>query len=199
MTRMPTPRATPSPPPDIPGLAARRIAADILDGVLRRQRPLDEQLDGAGAPSGPRGARRARPRAGAHARRDRAAPARHAAASARLFLERGLPADGAAGRDRAADRRGANPVARRARPRRRRSVGAAGAGRPPAPRAMPAWSTRCCAGSRATASSGSRDLDAAALDTPDWLMQRWIAHYGADTARAIAHRQRARSRRSISP
>src|SRR3977135_4301073 len=30
---------------DPPGLAARRIAADILDGVLRRKRPLDEQLD----------------------------------------------------------------------------------------------------------------------------------------------------------
>src|SRR5262249_53274700 len=29
-------------------------------------------------------------------------------------------------------------------------------------------------------------LDAAALDTPDWLMRRWIAHYGEDTARASA-------------
>src|SRR5262245_66616675 len=28
-----------------PGLATRRIAVDILDGVLRRHRPLDEQLD----------------------------------------------------------------------------------------------------------------------------------------------------------
>src|SRR5687767_5793094 len=28
-----------------PGLAARRAAADILDAVLRRRRPLDEQLD----------------------------------------------------------------------------------------------------------------------------------------------------------
>ena len=32
-----------------PGLAARRIAADILDGVLRRRRPLDEQLDDTAA------------------------------------------------------------------------------------------------------------------------------------------------------
>jgi 16S rRNA (cytosine967-C5)-methyltransferase len=31
---------------DVPGLAVRRIAADILDGVLRRSRPLDELLDG---------------------------------------------------------------------------------------------------------------------------------------------------------
>ena len=30
---------------DPPGLAARRIAVDILDDVLRRHRPLDEQLD----------------------------------------------------------------------------------------------------------------------------------------------------------
>jgi len=30
---------------DPPGFPARRIAAEILDGVLRRRRPLDEQLD----------------------------------------------------------------------------------------------------------------------------------------------------------
>src|SRR5258705_407805 len=30
------------------------------------------------------------------------------------------------------------------------------------------------------------ELDAAALDTPDWLMRRWVAQYGEDTARAIA-------------
>ena len=30
---------------EVPGLAARRVAADILDGVLRRRRPLDEQLE----------------------------------------------------------------------------------------------------------------------------------------------------------
>ena len=34
---------------DVPGLAARRIAADILDAVLRRRRPLDEQLEDKGA------------------------------------------------------------------------------------------------------------------------------------------------------
>ena len=42
---MPTPRAAPQPEPA--GLAARRIAADLLEGVLRRGRPLDPQLDGA--------------------------------------------------------------------------------------------------------------------------------------------------------
>jgi hypothetical protein len=36
----------------VPGLAARRIAADILDGVLHKHRTLDEQLDGAAAHPG---------------------------------------------------------------------------------------------------------------------------------------------------
>src|SRR5499433_2602443 len=36
---------TPTSQRDAAGLAARRIAVDILDGVLRRHRPLDEQLD----------------------------------------------------------------------------------------------------------------------------------------------------------
>ena len=39
------------PQPEVPGLAARRIAADILDGVLRRKLALDEQLSGQGRPS----------------------------------------------------------------------------------------------------------------------------------------------------
>ena len=34
-----------APPAEVPGLAARRIAADILDGVLHKHRTLDEQLD----------------------------------------------------------------------------------------------------------------------------------------------------------
>src|ERR1044072_4206306 len=47
---MPTSRfAVPS---EVPGLAARRIAADILDGVLNTHRTLDGQLDGAGAHPG---------------------------------------------------------------------------------------------------------------------------------------------------
>src|SRR6185312_12413299 len=41
-----------APQPEVPGLAARRIAADILDGVLRRRIALDEQLSGKGAHPG---------------------------------------------------------------------------------------------------------------------------------------------------
>jgi len=37
--------------------------------------------------------------------------------------------------------------------------------------------------------SGLASLDTVRLDTPDWLMQRWIAHYGEPTARAIAAAQ----------
>ena len=78
---------------DAPGLAARRIAADIVDGVLRRSRPLDEQLDGKGA----------HPGLAALSERDRAlvrrivgtvlrrlGTLRHLNAS---LLDRGLPAD----------------------------------------------------------------------------------------------------------
>ena len=32
-------------PPPVPGLTVRRIAADILEGILHRKRPLDEQLE----------------------------------------------------------------------------------------------------------------------------------------------------------
>jgi 16S rRNA (cytosine967-C5)-methyltransferase len=40
-----TPAARRAAPAEVPGLAARRIAADILDNVLRRQRPLDLELE----------------------------------------------------------------------------------------------------------------------------------------------------------
>src|SRR5258706_8810753 len=42
-------------PSEVPGLAARRIAADILDGVLHKRRTLDEQLDGGAAHPGLKG------------------------------------------------------------------------------------------------------------------------------------------------
>ena len=33
-------------PGEVPGLAARRIAVDIVDGVLRHRRTLDDQFGG---------------------------------------------------------------------------------------------------------------------------------------------------------
>src|SRR5712691_4839086 len=71
---------------DAPGFAARRIAADIVDGVLRRARPLDEQLDGKSAHGG----------LAALAERDRALVRRIVGTVLRrlgTLLHRGLPAD----------------------------------------------------------------------------------------------------------
>jgi 16S rRNA (cytosine967-C5)-methyltransferase len=82
-----------SPQPEVPGLAARRIAADILDGVLRRKTPLDDQLSGA----------RAHPGLAALEDRDRALLRRLVATALRrlgtlrrllgTFLDKGFPAD----------------------------------------------------------------------------------------------------------
>ena len=62
-------------PHRFPASRAPHRRVDILDGVLRRRRPLDEQLDGPNSIPACRAAR-ARPRARAQARRDDAAPAR---------------------------------------------------------------------------------------------------------------------------
>src|ERR1700730_17756285 len=85
-------KARPGNPDDTPGLAVRRIAADLVDGVLRRHRALDEQLDGVGA----------NPALAALAERDRALTRALVATVLRrlgtlrhligLLLERGLPA-----------------------------------------------------------------------------------------------------------
>ena len=80
-------------PTEVPGLAARRIAADILDNVLRRHRPLDAELDGA----------EAHPGLAALADRDRALVRKLVATVLRRlgtlrhllrqFLDRGFPKD----------------------------------------------------------------------------------------------------------
>src|SRR5450759_3361125 len=82
-----------SPQPAVPGLAARRIAADILDGVLRRKIALDEQLSGKAAHPGLVGL----------ADRDRALMRRLAATVLRRlgplhhmlggFLDKGIPSE----------------------------------------------------------------------------------------------------------
>jgi 16S rRNA (cytosine967-C5)-methyltransferase len=182
MTRMVTPSAAPSPSPEPAGLAARRIAADILDGVLHRRRPLDEQLD-------------AHPNLAQLEDRDRALARRLVATVLRrlgtlrhllgLFLERGMPA--AAPRVETTlllgavqilwlevpDHAAVDLAVRVARADRR-------AGR---------YAGLVNAVLRRVAQHGSqrlREIDTAALDTPDWLMARWMGNYGPDTARAIA-------------
>src|SRR5216683_3995814 len=165
---------------DPPGLAARRIAADIIEAVLRRRRPLDEQLDD-----------KAHPALAALPDRDRALVRVLVATVLRRLgtlrhllghlLERGLPAD--APRVETAlligaaqilwlevpDHAAVDLAVRLAQSDRR---GAHYAG-------------LVNAVLRRVAREGAQrvaELDTIALDTPDWLMARWLRTYGAETA-----------------
>jgi 16S rRNA (cytosine967-C5)-methyltransferase len=172
-----------SPQPEVPGLAVRRIAADILDGVLLRKTALDEQLSGKTAHPGLPGL----------ADRDRALMRRLTATVLRRLgtlrhvlgglLDKGFPAEaprvqtilliGAAQMlwldvpDHAA----VDLSVRLAQADRRaaRYAGLINA------------VLRRVAQNRAAATGNPGDRD-----TPQWLMERWSKHYGADRARAIA-------------
>jgi 16S rRNA (cytosine967-C5)-methyltransferase len=172
-----------SPQPEVPGLAARKIAADIVDGVLRRRVPLDEQLSGHGAHLG----------LATLADRDRALMRRLTATVLRRlgtlrnalagFLDKGFPDDaprvetillvGAAQilwldvPDHAA----VDLAVRLAQADRR-------AGR---------YAGLVNAVLRRVAQNRAAILAApATYDTPEWLIARWTRAYGADVARAIA-------------
>jgi 16S rRNA (cytosine967-C5)-methyltransferase len=170
--------------PEPPGLPARRLAADILDGVLRRHRPLDELIDLA-----------ANPALAALADRDRAL-VRHLAATVLrrlgtlryilgLFLDRGLPAD--APRAETAlligtaqilwlevpDHAAVDLAVRLVQADRRAAR----------------YAGLVNAVLRRVARDGAKHLagvDTTLLDTPNWLMGRWATTYGTQTARAIA-------------
>jgi 16S rRNA (cytosine967-C5)-methyltransferase len=172
-------------PAEVPGLAARRVAADLLDGVLRRHRPLDEQLDGGEANLGltalPERDRALARKLVATVLR-RLGTLRHLLATA---LERGFPADaprvetilliGAAQifwldvPDHAA----VDLAVRLAQADRRAAR---------YPGLVNAVLRRMARDGR-TALAG---LDMAAVDTPKWLMKRWAAAYGRGKAHAIA-------------
>jgi 16S rRNA (cytosine967-C5)-methyltransferase len=170
---------------DPPGLAARRVAADILDSVLRRGRPLDEQLDG----------KQAQPGLAALADRDRALARRLVATVLRrlgtlrhllgLFLQQGLPAS--APRVETALLIGAAQILWLEVPDHAAvdlSVRLA-----QADRRAGHFSGLVNAVLRRVTKDGAQrlaDVDSVALDTPPWLMARWIRSYGADTAHAIA-------------
>src|SRR5262245_41253609 len=170
---------------DPPGFAARRIAADVLDGVLRRKRPLDEQLDDQAA----------HPDFAALPDRDRAlVRALTTTVVRRLgtlrhllghFLDRGLPAD--APRIETALLLGAAQILWLEVPDHAAvdlSVRLVQADRRAARYAGLANAVlRRIAREGAAVFSG---LDTVALDTPDWLLARWVKSYGAETARAIA-------------
>jgi 16S rRNA (cytosine967-C5)-methyltransferase len=173
------------PPPEPAGLAARRAAADILDGVLRRNRPLDEQLDG----------KQAQPNLTALAGRDRALARRLVATALRrlgtlrhllgLFLPQGLPAG--APRVETALLLGATQILWLEIPDHAAvdlSVRIA-----QADRRAGHYSGLVNAVLRRVAREGKErlaDVDTVALDTPPWLLARWARAYGAETARDIA-------------
>jgi 16S rRNA (cytosine967-C5)-methyltransferase len=172
-------------PSEVPGLAARRIAADILDGVLHKHRTLDEQLDGAAAHPGLKNL----------SDRDRALMRRLVATILRRLgtlghvlsrlLDRGIPTD--APRAQSALLIGAAQILWMDVPDHaavdlsvrlvqsdRRAAKYAGL--------VNAVLRRC-------AREGHPLIDevkSQTLDVPPWLLARWIAHYGETVARDIA-------------
>jgi 16S rRNA (cytosine967-C5)-methyltransferase len=172
-------------PTEVPGLAARRIAADILDGVLHKHRTLDEQLDGAAAHPGLKNL----------SDRDRALMRRLVATILRRLgtlghvlsrlLDRGIPTD--APRAQSALLIGAAQILWMDVPDHaavdlsvrlvqsdRRAAKYAGL--------VNAVLRRC-------AREGQPLIDevkSQTLDVPPWLLARWISHYGEAVARDIA-------------
>jgi 16S rRNA (cytosine967-C5)-methyltransferase len=173
-----------SPQPEVPGLAARRIAADIVDGVLRRRIALDEQLSGKGAHLG----------LAALADRDRALMRRLTATVLRRlgtlrhvlerFLDKGFPAD--APRTETVLLIGAAQILWLDVPDHAAvdlSVRLAQADRRAA-----RYAGLVNAVLRRVAQQREMLLSEpdATRDTPAWLIARWTEAYGEATARAIA-------------
>jgi 16S rRNA (cytosine967-C5)-methyltransferase len=173
------------PPTEVPGLAARRIAADILDGVLHKHRMLDDQLDGAGAHPGLK----------TLSDRDRALMRRLVATILRRLgtlghvlsrlLDRGVPTD--APRAQSALLIGAAQILWMDVPDHAAvdlSVRLVQADRRAAKYAglVNAVLRRCAREGLPLV----EEVRAQMLDLPPWLVARWIAAYGEDTARAMA-------------
>ncbi|MFQ3458449.1 RsmB/NOP family class I SAM-dependent RNA methyltransferase [Bradyrhizobium sp. UFLA01-814] len=172
-------------PAEVPGLAARRIAADILDGVLHKHRTLDDQLDGAGAHPGLKSL----------ADRDRALMRRLVSTILRKLgtlghvlsrlLDRGVPTD--APRAQSALLIGAAQILWMDVPDHaavdlsvrlvqsdRRAAKYAGL--------VNAVLRRC-----AREGQGLIDeIGTQTLDLPQWMLARWNTHYGEATARDMA-------------
>src|SRR5690349_11806087 len=172
-----------SPQPEVPGLAARRIAADILDGVLRRRTALDELLSGKSAHPGLVGL----------AERDRALMRRLVATVLRRlgtlrhlvggFLDKGFPSD--APRAETILLLGAAQILWLEVPDHAAvdlSVRLAQADR----RAGRYAGLVNAVLRRVTQHGATASFDDISRDTPEWLLKRWTKTYRSDTARAIA-------------
>jgi 16S rRNA (cytosine967-C5)-methyltransferase len=168
---------------DAPGLAARRIAAEILEGVLRRHRPLEHELE-EGAAQADFAALPPRDRALVRAL---VATVLRRLGTLRHFLSQWVKLPARAPRLESALLVGAAQIlwldvpdhaavdlAVRLVQADRRSARYAGMAN-----AVLRRFTR--EGAQLLA-----NIDSAALDTPHWLMARWEKNYGATTARAIA-------------
>ena len=173
-----------SPQPEVPGLAARRIAADILDGVLRRRIAFDEMLSG----------KNAHPGLAALAERDRALARRLTATVLRRlgtlrhlvggYLEKGFPND--APRAETILLLGAAQILWLEVPDHAAvdlSVRLAQADRRAARYAGLVNAVLRRVAQNGTAASGG---DIISRDTPEWLLKRWTRTYRGDMARAIA-------------
>ena len=174
--------ARPARPGDVPGLAVRLLAADILDGVLRQRRALDDILESSNPLAALAERDRALVRALVGVVLRRLGTLRHLLA---MFLERGLPAQ--APRVEIALLLGAAQILFLNVPDHAAvdlAVRVAQADR----RAAPFGGLINAVLRRLTREGAARlaALDPSALDAPDWLMARWIATYGDATARAIA-------------
>ena len=167
---------------DVPGLAARRVAADIVEGVLRRRRALDELLDATAELAALEERDRALARALVGTVLRRLGTLRHLL---HPLLERGLPPQ--APRVETALLLGAAQILFLDVPDHAAvdlSVRLAQADRPAA-----RFAGLINAVLRRVARDGAAQLatlNMPALDTPGWLLARWTATYGAETAHAIA-------------
>jgi 16S rRNA (cytosine967-C5)-methyltransferase len=172
-------------PTQAPGFAVRRVAADLVERVLFRGRPLDEQLDGAGA----------HPGLALLTERDRALVRRIVATVLRRLgtlrhliaqcLERGLPPNSP--RVESALLVGAAQILFLDVPDHAAvdlSVRLA-----QADQRSSRFAGLVNAVLRRIARSAGEILasrDPVALDTPAWLLARWERHYGKTVASAIA-------------
>jgi len=167
---------------EAPGFAVRRLAADMLDGVLRRRRALDELLDSTSEFARLPERDRALVRVLVGTVLRRLGTLRHLVES---FLDRGLPAQ--TPRVETALLLGAAQIVFLNVPDHaavdlsvrlvqadRRAAGFSGLINAVLRRLTREGAARLAA------------LDTSTLDTPDWLMTRWTAAYGATTAAAIA-------------
>ena len=171
---------------DVPGLPVRLLAADIIDGVLHRHRALDEILESSNALTALTERDRALVRALVGIVLRRLGTLRRLLA---ILLDRGLLPQ--APRVELALLLGAAQILFLNVPDHAAvdlAVRVARAERRTAP-----FAGLINAVLRRLAREGAARLaalDTSGLDTPDWLMARWTATYGAATARAIAEANR---------